>query len=187
MLRAHAHTRAQRRCSLFAFQETIKKAICSCHSCFIVFLSGALTLGDRIKRPLPSHVSLCPSSHRNPPHPSDMRKKNQKKKHMRSGSVYTSSAVDKHSHAQHVAPPPLVQSPYHLHPPSPSTLTYSPVMAARQKTGTECFFFLCFAFWITGRKNKEINEQREGKMLRMGSAWCCKKEGVVGGGGHGLE
>lgn len=67
---------------------------------------------------------------------------------MRSGSVYTSSAVDKHSHAQHVglippAPTPL-QSSYHLHPTSPLTFTYSPVMAARQKKRNWVFFFSAF-------------------------------------------
>lgn len=47
----------KQRFSLFAFQGTIKKAICSCHSCFIVFLCGPLTLEHHIK-PSPTHILL---------------------------------------------------------------------------------------------------------------------------------
>ena len=49
----------KKRYSVFAFQGTIKRAICSCHSCFIVFLGGPLTLDHDIK-PSPPHILCTP-------------------------------------------------------------------------------------------------------------------------------
>lgn len=170
-----ARTRAQRRCSLFAFQGTIKKAICSCHSCFIVFLSGALTLGDRIKplpRPTTTTTLPSPSPLRPPlpPHhhltPLTCARKKKTHTHMRSGSVYTSSAADKHSHAQHVGLffflPPSSYTPTTT--PDTPTPHIQPRYGCKTKKELKDFFFfspLFFAFWITGSKKKKTTGRKD--------------------------